>query len=644
MIRLRSSAAPSNTRAGWALPALGAAFCALFILIPEGAAMLGAPAGQTWVPVSSQYQMMGDSYAYAAMVQEVREDFWRHSGPVSPELGGAIPVDKFRALTYRGLAIGGLFLRDARYAFLLSYICFACLNFLLVYRLAREVRLAPLAALATGVAVLFWLKAPYYVDNLPFSRLADLWTHMKENAFIGNVDFELYNDNFRYAILHTAICVLWAFLIALLRFDRKPSFRAAIPATLFGIALVYSYYSLATIGALILAGYFLLALVRRDFAHSGSLAGLGAGIIALGILVGTPADVRAVISMSTPIVDLHVAAVPWGGFAAVRDTVLRNLSIAPIVLLVAIGWWFRGASSLSRLGVACLFAGAVLLLAQLVPPSTAVTRRFLYRGFSHVAIFLWLALFLHLLGCSEDGRSAPMRGKSVRTVLLAALVIVLAGVPALGDLKLARAFHRSEARRIPECQWASYEHLLKTTTPNAEVLALDWEDVLLLPVYTHADLYFGDVSFTGRSQVEEARRYLRSWYFLGYPQDLLRKRIEESGRNEVVIGYPTPLRAVDKTVAEGPMLMWHLFYNPYIKTFDGLPIRTSPRVINPDFVHRVFALASPSDSIDMARDTSIHSILLSADYEQLRPAPFAPIPGFNLVMRTGCRTLYGRAS
>jgi hypothetical protein len=412
---------------------------------------------------------------------------------------------------------------------------------------------------------------------------------------------------------------------------------------LLGIALVYSYYSLAAIGALLLAGYLLLSLLQRDFVRSRHMLGLAVGIIALGIVVGVPADTLAAISSPNAIVELHVASVPWGGLVAIYDVLLRNLSVVPILLLMVSGRMLRGPSTLSRLGLVCLFAVGVLVLGQMVPSTASITRRFMYRGFSHITVFLWMALFFHLLGCSDDDKPRPVRKGAARAVLLGVLVIVLAGAPALGALKLARTLHRSEARRMPECQWASYEYLLETTPPNALVLALDWEDVLLLPVYTHVDLYFGDVSFTGRSQIEEARRYLRSWFFLRYPPDLLRKRIENAVRDEASIGYPTPQRALEKVSAEGVMLMWHLFYNPYVKTFDGLPIRASSREINPAFVDRVFALASPSESIDPALETSISSILLSKDYELLRPTPYAPIPGFDLLVRNDCRTLYGRA-
>ena len=58
----------------------------------------------------------------------------------------------------------------------------------------------------------------------------------------------------------------------------------------------------------------------------------------------------------------------------------------------------------------------------------------------------------------------------------------------------------------------------KNIAPNAEVLALNWRDIYLLPIYTDVNLIYGSWIIDNRSALFEVERYLAGQKLLGQPK------------------------------------------------------------------------------------------------------------------------------
>ena len=64
------------------------------------------------------------------------------------------------------------------------------------------------------------------------------------------------------------------------------------------------------------------------------------------------------------------------------------------------------------------------------------------------------------------------------------------------------------SRYIPTSLWETYIWVEKNIAPNAEVLALNWRDIYLLPIYTDVNLIYGSWIIDNRSALFEVERYL----------------------------------------------------------------------------------------------------------------------------------------
>jgi hypothetical protein len=616
------------------LPLACALFCGGLGLLPELAARSATPPGEVWVPVNSQYKMIGDRYFYAAAVREARESFWRHHNPVTSENGGGVAVDRFRAFTYRCLVIAGLFWPDARYAYLISFIAFLVICFLTAYWLAREAGLDPWGACAVALVAMLWVKLGYVARTGSFSTIHGWRAQWDAVAFDGERDFDLFNDSFRYAIMGTAICVFWTFAAAMARFDKRPSRLVGAGCALLLVALVYTYFSVAMMGALFFAFLIARALAARRFQHVRALALVGVAALVVAIVVGLPWDLRAGTTSHSVAVAVHVAEVvtPTAG------QLFRELYQTPYLALAALAVFLTHRRP-DAFCITCAALSSALLLhfLQLVPALANPISRFLTRGFDYFWLFA-VALGLAAPAFSEPSAATGWRRWTARA-LLAVVMVALVRPPAKAALTLARALRVSESRRIPMCQWDAYQFVRHHSPANAEVLAMDWEDAQLLPVYTDANLYFGDVSFSDRSPIEEATRYLRARVLLGLPLATLRTQLARYVADAERIGFARPSHVIDKRDTDGIMTMRHLFYDPYVTTFDGLPIRAGGR-LNPAFLDRFFALAP----VDLApSDVSAVYILVSKDVDAQRATPRATPHGYETRFSTDCRTLYQKA-
>src|SRR5208282_1935524 len=116
-----------------------------------------------------------------------------------------------------------------------------------------------------------------------------------------------------------------------------------------------------------------------------------------------------------------------------------------------------------------------------------------------------------------------------------------------------------------------YQWLRDHTPDDSVVLALDWDDIYLLPIYTRNDLFCGHMQISNRTPKDELLHYFAAWHFLGLPRERLQQMVELSvasaSRAHPQHPYFPPVE-----LAECASIALDILYWPYAPRCDGVPI------------------------------------------------------------------------
>ena len=176
------------------------------------------------------------------------------------------------------------------------------------------------------------------------------------------------------------------------------------------------------------------------------------------------------------------------------------------------------------------------------------------------------------------------------------------------------------SRYIPTSLWETYIWVEKNIAPNAEVLALNWRDIYLLPIYTDVNLIYGSWIIDNRSALFEVERYLAGQKLLGQPKF----RIQQLAAQSVESYRKLIFQAMSKTggpyvshsEAESAMIASGLIYFPHIKNFEHVPLMIDGESdkTNPEFVKHVLSIYESIDEIELVRKAKVEYIILAEEY------------------------------
>ena len=449
---------------------VGLGFGAPHLLIPR---WLAEPARYAPLVVTGvSFVTVDEAYGYGARVREVMDGRWLVSDPITWEHKGAwpfyLPPEQWM-LGAVARALGGV-----PAVFVLADFLFPPIDFLLMagfltaltqsWLVGAAAALAILAggvqhavALALGVGgVGLGVSAPGLlgiVRPLEFSRL-----YVPELTFIPFVG------------------ALWAVWLAL----ERRSFRWAIVAGVGLALLIPSYFYYWTFLA---AGVGLLltdAVVRRD---AGRARVLGV-VLVTGLALATPYFVSYALSMARP-----GAAETGVRFGVEHGRVLAAPSLKEVALigLTALAAWRLRSRRLAF--VLAFWIGYVLCRnLQLVTGSTVHSIHWGYR-----VGYVWQTMTIAVLVAVAPAALAarwPRAGTAARRLVVAGAILGLViGPIAIAGHQVAFARNTAADFTLPDGYREAFEWLNRSTPRDSVVVTPSFETNMLLPVYTHANVF-----------------------------------------------------------------------------------------------------------------------------------------------------------
>lgn len=567
------------------LAIFGMLICALIAALPELAPAMVGRAGHVWTPFNSSNFRVGDLYYYAPWVRQVL-DF---QVPLRPPTAGALDtgatVENIRAAPYLLAALPGAVLADFRSVILADIAFSAALFFLSFYVLGLVLLRSPCPSFLAAFAAYFfsglWQAIAHngsYLTLLGQSPSVAQWFDFSLNSvgsrwaiLLDPTEYDYVSDAFRYMNLSFSAPLLTSQLVAAVMLFYRATYLRALATFILSLAIAFSYPSHPLIGYLALIALAAAALAggqRRNFV---ALMLTGSAVAATLLGIGYPAMVRDAVAGTAMLQAVYVG----GGVAvgpldprALLYTILLNKYLWTTLLIVGLFWSDRRARiAVGAVGVAVTLVSFVTLLN---PPD--LWQRFLARGIEvpwggFVAIGIVRGLLL-LTKPRRDGVAAGQRA------LIIGLIIAAIAVPAIGLGRFAVRNTENLSRFISQDRWDAYRWVAEHVPRRAAVAALDWNDLVFLPMYTNASLTTGHADLSGRSPEEQLRRFVFVWKLMGRSEADLANFVRGSVPALLRRGLGNPRKPPmnDPTEYDAAEFAAGLLYWPYIKSVDGIAI------------------------------------------------------------------------
>jgi hypothetical protein len=231
-----------------------------------------------------------------------------------------------------------------------------------------------------------------------------------------------------------------------------------------------------------------------------------------------------------------------------------------------------------------------------------------------------------------------MRHRFVKYLGMILCVISISGLvffPTAGFARYAVKNTQNLVYYIPKGQWDVFRWLQNNTEKDAVVLAIDWNDVYLVPAYTHDNLFFGHYILENRTEKNEVVRYLTAWHLLGLPRRDLERLVVDSVSSYRLLGvdYLGNLEFPSRKAHESALFIHGLIYYPYLVKFDGKMLGT------PDFTIHIMNSYDKIDWKEMIETIPCDYILIS-DFYWDRALSLNDTNRFELLYSNDIRRIY----
>lgn len=603
-------------------------------LIPYGT---GQP-GQVWTPLNSSRFRVGDGYYYASWTAEIAEGKFPPRNPANSESQDSFGIELFKIVPQALSALPALAFSDNRWVYLTSLTVFPGLIFLLAYRLGRLFDVGRVGSLWIGLAIVFYLGAGERFLGAPtFGAAAKVvggepWRLLSPNL----LDYDLINDNFRFMIPPISVCVQLIFLLNLIQLERRPGWLRALTCTILLAALAFTYLPAAMICYLVGAGIFCLCLWKGRWRPLLFIGGASMAAGALLLIIDYPGLLQQGKSNTAFWSAVFENTDPsW-------DTPLFVSYVSNISLLLVLAFpGCRHNKDLRRYHLVLSAIALGIIAWTALKHDLLIFSKLFWRGVFHlwlISILVSLAQAKHLVP-EHLRRLYPNRLRAAQIVVHTVFVMVFLVVPAVGFGRLGDQNARSPARFIPAGQWDAYRWLRENTPSNSVVLAADWDDIYLIPIYTRNNLFFGHMQISNRSPRDEVSHFLAAWQMLDRSRQELSELVGNSVRsaNQVHPRFPT---FASPEIAESSGFALDVLYWPYVPRCVDLAISTPDHAVtNPAFQQAVMSWYDESDSTALLSRRDCDYVLVSRHYFDRLPG-LTPERGFTLIYENDLRRIY----
>lgn len=627
------------------LPALlGFLFCVLVSALPELAPVMRPVDGHVWTPVNSQRFRSGDTYQYGALVVGAVKGNLLSGSPTAKEKVQGGSIELLKAVSTALAASPTWITSDRRISIFISRCIFPGIIFLLCYVLLRFFSDNPRACVLAALFILFYLPSWYIFTSSP-EIIKSLKVFVGYWAVILTINEYDYSTNFRFLVTSVSSCVFLATILSFVTLERRQAWWSFFLALILSVALAFTYPPQTIVGYFILTGLTAMFLLERELRKGFVFFSLGLSILAALAVMNYP---NLVARYSN---DTNSFGSIWNiSFSGLREgvTFFDALSLfVKYTLITALSLYAAGSNrELRRWLIVLGLIGLVFVILDLFASNSLVSYRLLYRAHSLIWLCFVAAAFIGWFSRSSVKwvRSVPWHNRIKRAVSMLTVLLVIV-VPLAGFSQFAWKNLQDRSHYLEEGQYGAYQWLREHTPNGSVVLAMDWDDVNLVPLYTDNYLFFGHLIVDNRSPVEEVARYLKAWNMLGLPDSRLKGLVEESVahasdliRYWPLYGMDRPL-SFDRVAFESAMFVYGLIYWPFIGTLDGVPLaEKDSRRVDSDFVKKVMDWYDGRTWRTLGQ-TECDYILVS-DFYWSEAGNLKENPHLRLVYQSSCRKIF----
>lgn len=590
---------------------------------PEIIPAMYPKSGYVWSPINSADLRIGDSYYYAAWVQEVINGNIPPLSPSTIENKSKPSVEIFKIVPIMLASFPGLFIKDNRWVYVISKFFFIACYFVFGFYISRYFVGGYIVPVLIGVFFLWYYDFLQFItfNTDFFSNLSGIFLRYKNI-----IHFEFTSDRYRYINTSVVNAFTLLFFSSLIIMERKLKIIFIFTSALLGFLLIFNYFPQALVSYLVILFLFLYWFVKKDFKKAIFFGCTGILIIIL-LLVTNINKLFQEASNNTiflqPIFtenfNVSTMANYFFSFKAFQtllfNSVHRAYAIKYTAIFLPAFFLTKSNSSLrsyiTALGCTCL----VLLIIASMTGNINVINRFFIRGIDSVwPLFMIIAIFY---GLKKHMPAIILKNKSINIAVGIASILILIYFPIFGFYKFGKKNINNFSRNITEDQWDIYDWINKNTPNNTNILATEWHDIYLLPVYTHANIAYGHWILNNRPSIVEVERFFATWKLFGLSRNELKILISNSlnNYNKLNSSYSTT-PFVDYNTFQSSMFLHAFFYWPFIKAFDYIPISKN-NLINDDFIDCMMSTYDKVDVNSTLKNAKINYIIMQNRFGQI---------------------------
>jgi hypothetical protein len=595
--------------------------------------------------VNSQRFRSGDTYQYGALVMGAVKGNLLSGSPTAKEKSQGGSVELLKAVPTALAAVPSWITSDRRISIVVTRCLFPGIIFLLCYVLLGFFLDNSRVCVFAALYILFYLPSWYIFTSSPeiIKSLKVLFGYWGVILTVNEYD---YSTNFRFLITSVSSCVFLATIWSFVTLERRQAWWAFFLAFILSVALAFNYPPQTIVGYLILTGLTAMFLLEKEMRKGFVFFGLGLSILAALALMNYP---NLVARYSN---DTNSFGSIWNvSFSGVREGVTFGGALSLLVkyaLITVLSVYAAGSDrELRRWLIVLGLIGLIFIILDLFANNSLVSYRLLYRAHSLVWLCFVAAACIGWFSRSSMKwieRFGPWQNRVRRAIVFLSILLVIV-VPLVGFSRFAWKNFQDRTHYLEKGQYEAYQWLRKNSPKGSVVLAMDWDDVSLIPMYTDNYLFFGHLIVDNRSPVEEVARYLQAWSMLGLPDFRLKGLVSESVLHASDLIRYWPLYGLDRPppfdriAFESAMFVYGLVYWPFIGNLDGVSLaKDDSRGADSDFVKKVIAWYDGriwSTSGETECDYILVSDLYWSEAGNLRENPH-----LKLVYESSCRKIF----
>ena len=632
----------------WAVALLGVVFCAVIVGIPEIFPTIFGRDGYIWVPFASPNYRFGDSYFYAPWVREIFDGNFPPTSPIALENIDVYGIDTIRSLPSLIAAAISPLTNDFRFVLGFGFVISSSLFFVMAFSIANLFLFNPWRSLIVAFTTLFygsfWVRFPaspvIIGDGSILAYIGSIYSRM-QYPFVNLIDvreYELISDIFRYLNLSTSYLAFLAYMLMLMWLLRKPSAIPTLGVFLIGVALLFSYPSHPVLAYLVLLAWGAVLLWRRSWKSMAYVAASGIAILAFIFSAQIPSMIEGAYANSFIFTELY-AANSIGlkekfGIVDIFFVVVFNKYMATLLIARAL------TRSNEQLRTWITITGSIVCFFPILYLTDAswMASRFLNRGID----FFWFLLVLTALALWREQANKTAKETANKTAeettgmgwgealfidiigsrtslsynhIKTIGILLLIAIPVAGFTSYGIRNIHNEARFMDTRQWSAYQWIDENLSPRSAVIALDWEDISHIPIFTKSDLVYGHVDLSGRKPKEEITRFLGVWKILGRSREELVRILMQSvaAERKRRRGNSKSPPFVTHDEFQSARIFGGMAYFPYTKKIDGISIELEVGQINPEIVKWALSVYDGLDINSFKKGTRMEYILLPPD-------------------------------